>query len=278
MTEKQNLNRLSALLETGEKLLVAYLMPEFPVPGATLPTLIALQQNGANVIELGMPYSDPLADGRVIQDAAQVAIANGVSLKRLLELVSQARAGVGGEKLHVPIILMGYINPVLSYGIDRFLDDAAQSGVDGLIIPDLPPEEAELFRKKCVEKNLSLTFLISPVTSEKRIALIDSLSTHFSYCVSVNATTGTSKLDARTSEEDLKAYLMRVRQNAKKKFVVGFGIRSVEQVRNMNQMADGAVVGTALLSAIASAKTPEGTAEAAAQFWSALCPNTAQKA
>ncbi|NTW48138.1 MAG: tryptophan synthase subunit alpha [Chlorobiales bacterium] len=276
MTEKQNLNRLSALLETGDKLLVAYLMPEFPVPGATLPTLIALQKSGANVIELGMPYSDPLADGRVIQDAAQVAIANGVTLKRLLELVRQARAGAAGEKIHVPIILMGYVNPVLSYGVNRFLDEAAQSGVDGLIIPDLPPEEAQEFRKKCIEKNLSLTFLISPVTSDKRIELIDSLSTHFSYCVSVNATTGTSKLDARTSGDDLNAYLRRVRQNAKKKFVVGFGIKSAEQVRNMNQVADGAVVGTALLSAIASAKTPEGTADAAASFWRALCLNSPQ--
>lgn len=263
-------NRITLLMQEERKLLIAYYMPEFPVHGATLPVLEALQQEGVDLIELGMPYSDPIGDGPVIQAAAHTAIANGVSIATLLDLVRRARNGDGCRPVTVPILLMGYCNPVLSYGVDRFVSDARAAGVDGLLIPDFPPEEAESFLEKAKAAGLSVVFLISPVTSPDRIELIDSLSTDFSYCLAVNATTGTSKLDDSSSDALVAAYLNRVRKYTKKKFVVGFGIKERERVGFMWRHADGAVVGTALLQQLAECRTPEECARQAAAFWSRL--------
>ncbi|MGQ9806214.1 MAG: tryptophan synthase subunit alpha [Chlorobiales bacterium] len=265
-SEVQVANRIAELCQSGKKLLVAYLMPEFPVPNATLPALLALEQAGVNVIELGMPHSDPLADGKTIQEAAQIAIKNGVTLKKVLALVQEARA----KDLNAALILMGYINPILRYGVTAFLDDAKSVGVDGFIIPDLPPEEAETFRSEAIARNLSLTFLISPVSSEQRIREIDAYSTDFSYCLAVNATTGTAKLSNKNTYKNLEDYLQRVRANVSKKFVVGFGIKEREQREWILERADGAVVGSAYLSAIASAQTPEEAAEKTLTFWKKL--------
>ena len=185
-------NRISTLLQQDKKLLIAYYMPEFPVVGATLPVLEALQESGADIIELGMPYSDPIGDGPVIQDAAHTAIRNGVTIKHLFELVQHARQGRGCTKITAPIVLMGYCNPMIVYGIECFLRDAVEAGVDGLLIPDLPPEEAADFLEQAKRIGLSVVFLISPVTPPERIELIDSLSTDFSYCIAVNATTSSA--------------------------------------------------------------------------------------
>ncbi|MEI6757946.1 MAG: tryptophan synthase subunit alpha [Chlorobium sp.] len=263
-------NRITTLLQQDKKLLLAYYMPEFPVIGATLPVLEALEESGADIIELGMPYSDPIGDGPVIQDAAHTAIRNGVNLRTLLELVRRARQGEGCRKITAPILLMGYCNPIFSYGGDCFLYDALEAGVDGLLIPDLPPEEAEDFLERAKGFGLSMTFLVSPVTPPDRIELIDSLSTDFSYCLAVNATTGTAKLSDASTGAAIDDYLKRVRQHTKKKFVVGFGIRERAQVERMWSLADGAVVGTALLQHIATASTPEESARLAAEFWKTL--------
>lgn len=263
-------NRITRLMQLDKKLLIAYYMPEFPVPGATLPVLEELQKQGADIIELGMPYSDPIGDGPVIQEAAHIAIRNGVNIKNLLELVRKARKGEGCTKIRTPILLMGYCNPLIAYGGDCFLSDAAKSGVDGLLIPDLPPEEAEDFLQRAKGFGLTVVFLVSPVTPSGRIELIDSLSTDFSYCLAVNATTGTAKLDDAGMDARVEEYLKRVRRHAKKKFVVGFGIRDRERVRRMWDIADGAVVGSALLQAVAGAGTPEETARLAGEFWKTL--------
>ncbi len=263
ISEVQVENRISRLCQSENKLLVAYLMPEFPVAGATLPALFALEQSGVNVIELGMPHSDPLADGRTIQEAAQVAIKNGATLKKVLALVQEARA----KGLNTALILMGYINPILRYGMKAFLDDAKAAGVDGFIIPDLPPEEADAFRREALTRQLSMTFLISPVSSPERIAEIDKRSTDFSYCLAVNATTGTAKLSNKNTYSELEAYLERVRANVSKKFVVGFGIKEREQVAWILERADGAVIGSAYLNAIASAQTPDEVAQKTQGFW-----------
>lgn len=167
-------NRITTLLQQDKKLLIAYYMPEFPVAGATLPMLEALEENGADIIELGMPYSDPIGDGPVIQDAANIAIRNGVTIKYLLELVRRAREGDGCRKITAPILLMGYCNPVIAYGSGCFLHDAIEAGVDGVLIPDLPPEEAEEFLDQAKGFDLTVVFLISPVTPPERIELIDS--------------------------------------------------------------------------------------------------------
>ncbi len=266
ISEVQVENRISRLCQSENKMLVAYLMPEFPVPNATLPALFALEEAGVNVIELGMPHSDPLADGRTIQEAAQVAIKNGATLKKVLALVQEARA----KGLNAALILMGYINPILRYGVNAFLDDAKSAGVDGFIIPDLPPEEAEAFRSEVARRNLSMTFLISPVSSPERIQTIDALSTDFSYALAVNATTGTAKLSNKNTYSELETYLERVRANVSKKFVVGFGIKEREQVAWILERADGAVIGSAYLQAIASAQTPEAVAEKTSAFWKML--------
>jgi tryptophan synthase alpha chain len=263
-------NRITTRLQQDKKLLIAYYMPEFPVAGSTLPVLEALEECGADIIELGMPFSDPIGDGPVIQDAAHTAISNGVTIKHLLELVQRARRGEGCRKITAPILLMGYCNPLIAYGIDRFLQDAALAGVDGLLIPDFPPEEASLFLQKAKAAGLTVVFLISPVTPPERIGLIDSLSTDFSYCLAVNATTGTSKLSDTSTESEVDEYLKRVRRHARKKFVVGFGIRDKARVEHMWSLADGAVVGTALLQHIASASTPEESARLAREFWNTL--------
>jgi tryptophan synthase alpha chain len=263
-------NRITQLLRKDQKLLIAYYMPEFPVAGSTLPVLEALEECGADIIELGMPFSDPIGDGPVIQDAAHRAISNGMTIKGLLELVRKARHGEGCRQITAPVLLMGYCNPIIAYGIDRFLRDAVDAGVDGLLIPDFSPEEASLFLQKAKALGLTVVFLISPVTPPERIELIDSLSTDFSYCLAVNATTGTSKLSDASTEAEVDDYLKRVRQHARKKFVVGFGIRDKARVEQMWSLADGAVVGTALLQQIASASTPEESARLARQFWNTL--------
>ncbi len=263
-------NRIASLVEQDKKLLVAYYMPEYPVAGATLPVLEALQENGADIIELGIPFSDPVGDGPVIQEAAQRAIRNGVTVKNLLETVSKARRGAGCKAITVPIILMGYCNPLIAYGGDCFLSDAVEAGVDGLLLPDLPPEEAEDFLERAKSFGLTVVFLISPVTSPERIEMIDSLSTDFSYCLAVNATTGTAKLAGKDADAAIGEYLERVRKHTRKKFVVGFGIRDKARVEQMWKLADGAVVGSALLQYLAAAHTPDETARLAGEFWQAL--------
>jgi tryptophan synthase alpha chain len=261
------LSRLDATLARRKKMWIPYLMPEFPVPGTTVPVLLALQESGADLIELGIPYSDPLADGPIIQEAATRAIQNGVTLTKLFEWIQAARHA--HPPLTVPLIMMGYINPILQYGIDRFLDDAKEAGADGFIIPDLPIEEAEDFRQKCIARQLALVFLISPVTSDARIQKIDSLATHFLYAISVNATTGTKKLSQQQAA-NVEEYLARIRRHAQKPFVVGFGIEHATQATKILELADGVVVGSALLRHIRAAKTPQEAAECAAKFWQSL--------
>lgn len=257
-------------MQEDRKLLIAYYMPEFPVPGSTLPVLEALQENGVDIIELGMPYSDPIGDGTVIQDAAQVAIKNGVHIAGILDMVKNAREGNGCEKITVPLLLMGYCSPLIAYGGDCFLHDASQAGVDGLLIPDLPPEEAESFLSRAKGFGLSVVFFISPVTPSRRIRMIDRLSTDFSYCFAVNATTGTGKLVDTGREAEIEVYLRRVRENTEKKIVVGFGIKDRQRVEKMWSMADGAVVGTALLQALREATTPQEAAAKASEFCKTL--------
>lgn len=263
-------NRITTLLQKDKKLLIAYYMPEYPVVGSTLPVLEALEECGADIIELGMPYSDPIGDGPVIQEAAHTAISNGVTIKRLLELVQRARQGEGSRKITAPILLMGYCNPVIAYGVEAFLHDAIKAGVDGLLIPDLPPEEAADFLLKAKAVGLTVVFLVSPVTPPERIEMIDNLSTDFSYCLAVNGTTGTAKLSDIPTGETVDDYLKRVRRHTRKKFVVGFGIKERSRVEHMWTFADGAVVGTALLQHIAGSVTPEECARLAGEFWKTL--------
>ncbi len=259
------MNRISQTFQRyksqNKTAIVPYITPEFPIKGTTIPLVLALEQSGAGMIEIGIPFSDPLADGPTIQHSSEIAIKNGATLKRVLELIAEAR-----KHTNIPLILMGYINPVLNYGVEKFLVDAKSAGVDGLIIPDMPPEESDEFRSLCLQNGLSNVFLIAPTSSAERIRYIDEISTDFTYCVSVTGVTG-----ARNSfDADFDEFLLRVKKNTTKPFVVGFGIKNKEQIRHIGSVADGAVVGSALLQAISEKENIDDVVSAAQHFFSSL--------
>jgi tryptophan synthase alpha chain len=223
-----------------------YTTAGFPELSDTLPLMRALQANGADLIELGMPYSDPLADGPVIQESSSHAIANGMTLSVLFDQLKEMRNSV-----HVPVILMGYMNPVLQYGFERFCADAAAVGVDGLILPDLPEYEFETEYGAIIKKyGLDFIFLVTPETSETRLRKLDELSTGFLYAVSSSSTTGGDKQMA-----DISEYLKRLQSmNLKNPVLVGFGIKDKATFEAACAHAQGAIIGSAFIKAIGEAK------------------------
>jgi len=258
--------KFQALKATHRSALIPYVTPEFPVRGTTVPLVLALEEAGADLIELGIPFSDPIADGPTIQHSSQVALRNGVTLAKVLSFVSAIR-----HHSEIPIILMGYYNSFYRYGLSRLCKDAASCGVDGVIVPDLPPEEAGKLLQSARPRRISVTFLIAPTTPPDRIRMIDRLSTEFTYCVSVTGVTGERK---KLGEEgDLESFLRRVQRNVKKPFVVGFGVSKREHVNEISQYADGAVVGSALLKAMEGSRTVSTAVRAGAKFFSALRGN-----
>src|SRR5438045_4908011 len=194
------MKRLTELFKKKqEKVLSVYFTAGFPHLGDTLTVLKALQENGADIIELGMPYSDPLADGPVIQQSGSIALANGMTIKKLFEQLKDFR-----KNISIPVILMGYMNPVLQYGFEKFCVDAASVGIDGLILPDLPEHEFETEYGAIIKKyGLDFIFLVTPEPSEERIKKLDELSTGFLYAVSSSSITGNDK-DFSSVEKYLK--------------------------------------------------------------------------
>ncbi len=182
------MNRIDELFKTKQAaVLNVYCTAGYPALDSTMKVLQALQDNGADLIEIGMPYSDPLADGPVIQQSNMVAIENGMSIPVLFEQLKHLR-----PRIHLPVILMGYMNPIMQYGVERFCEAASAAGVDGLILPDLPMYEFETeYRSLFAKHDLKFIFLVTPETSEERIRRIDSLSSGFLYAVSSSSTTGT---------------------------------------------------------------------------------------
>jgi len=213
----------------------------FPTPDATLPILHAIDRGGADFIELGMPFSDPLAEGLPIQRSSARALAQGVTMADAFETVAQFR--VDSE---TPVLLMGYVNPVLKYGIDRFCAEADEAGVDGLILPDLPPEEAGLITETADEYGLDLVFLIAPNSTDDRIREVDRLASGFVYAVSVTGLTG-SNLEGTAPTVD--AYLQRAQSLVQENpLCVGFGIKTHEDAMEMTRHTDGFIVGSALIN------------------------------
>ena len=251
--------RWAALSKDAQKAIIPYITPEFPLRDITVPLVHALEQAGADFMEIGIPFSDPLADGPTIQHSSSVALKNGVTLKKVLSIVSEIRT-----KSTVPILLMGYINPLLRFGLENFFMEAQTAGVDGLILADLPPEESSEVRALSRQHNISNVFLIAPTSSDERIQTIDSYSTDFSYCVSVTGVTGTRENFEQNSE--LLKYLSRVKASVSKPFVVGFGISKPEHFKAVCEYADGAVVGSALIERLDGAKTIETAVHAAGDF------------
>lgn len=219
-----------------------YCTAGYPHLESTLEVMKALQDNGADIIELGMPYSDPLADGPVIQHSCSIALANGMTIKKLFEQLKNFRTEVS-----LPVVLMGYMNPVLQYGFERFCADAASVGIDGLILPDLPEYEFETEYGPIIRKyNLDFIFLVTPETSEERVRKLDSLSSGFLYAVSSSSTTGGEKSKA-VSEE----YLLRLKSmELKNPVLVGFGIKDKASFDAVCRFADGAIIGSAFIKAL----------------------------
>lgn len=210
----------------------------------------ALQQSGVDLIELGMPYSDPLADGPVIQSSGSRALANGMTIDTLFEQLKDFR-----KEITVPVVLMGYMNPVLQYGFEKFCAAAAAVGVDGLILPDLPEFEFETEYGPVIKKHgLDFIFLVTPETSEARIRRLDELSSGFLYAVSSSATTGKDKDFGAVQE-----YLQRLQDlKLKNPVLVGFGVKDRETFEAAGKFANGAIIGTAFINAIGGDGELEG--------------------
>lgn len=232
----------------GRGVLIPYFMCGYPSARQSVEFVLAAAQGGADIIELGMPFSDPLADGATIQHAGHLALEGGMGISGCMEIAMQISA-----QSNVPLILMGYYNPVLSYGIERFCSDAAASGVCGLIIPDLPPEEAAPLQQAAQQQGISLIFLIPPTAPNERIAeivrIVGNGTGSFIYCVSLSGVTGARA----TLPADLRSFIARVRGYTKDyslPLAVGFGLSTPEHIAEVTSYADGAVVGSALVKLI----------------------------
>jgi tryptophan synthase alpha chain len=245
-------NRIDQLFENKKTgILNIYCTAGFPELNDTLPVMTALQQYGADLIELGMPFSDPLADGPVIQESSTRAIKNGMSVRQLFEQLKDFR-----EHIHVPVILMGYLNPVLLYGIENFCKKCAEVGVDGVILPDLPMDEYESDYKTIFEQNgLHLIFLVTPETSEERIRKIDNLSKGFVYAVSSSSTTGKDK-----DIGNQQVYFEKLKQlKLKNPVLIGFGIKDKATFAAACAYSNGAIIGTAFIRAIENTTNLDAT-------------------
>ena len=247
MVITQHKSRVSTVFERRKddsKIMSLFITAGYPDLDATVDLILGFEKNGADIIELGMPFSDPLADGPTIQYASNVAISNGITMKKIFDMVREVR-----KSSEIPIILMGYINPVMRYGIDAFCKDAAESGADGLILPDLPPEESSYIAEAASSNNLDLIYLVAPNSTDVRMKKVDELSSGFVYCVSVTGVTG-----ARKGEEVAKSvekFIGRVNQHVTKNpRLVGFGIKSHEDATVIAKDVDGFIVGSALIDNI----------------------------
>lgn len=238
------MNRIKTLFQQKKKnILSVFCTAGFPELDSIVSVLEELQNNGVDLVEIGMPFSDPTADGPVIQHSNTIAINNGMMLKVLFEQLKNIR-----KKINIPLILMGYINPALQYGFDNFLHDASACGIDGIIIPDLPMYEYETFYKEKFElHNIKNIFLITPQTSDARIRQIDDLSDAFIYVVSSNAITGGNS----NIEAEQQKYFQRIKNmKLKNATLIGFGIKDKTTFNIACKSSNGAVIGSAFIKAI----------------------------
>ncbi|MEE9285270.1 MAG: tryptophan synthase subunit alpha [Dehalococcoidia bacterium] len=222
--------------------LAAFLTVGYPDLEATLRLASALVEGGASMIELGIPFSDPLADGATVQRASFQALRQGVTPALCLDTVARLRA----TGLEAPLILMGYYNPILAYGIEPFVRDAAAAGTDGLIVIDLPPEESAPLREACVAQGLRLVYLLAPTSTDERIEMVAGLASGFIYCVSLTGTTGARQ----ELPQGLPTFIARVRRHTPLPLAVGFGISNAKHFRAVARIAEAAVVGSAIIDEI----------------------------
>jgi tryptophan synthase alpha chain len=248
------MSRLSNLFDQQKnKVLNVYCTAGYPKLQSTLEVMQSVQKHGANIIELGIPYSDPLADGEVIQQSSQIALENGMTISILFDQLKEMR-----KTIHIPVVLMGYLNPILQFGIEEFCKNAKEVGIDGLILPDLPLFEFEqqygnLFKKY----GLDFIFLVTPETKVDRILKLDSVSAGFLYAVSSSATTGKD-----TDFNKVAHYLQKLQGlSLKNPLLVGFGIKDKASFEAVNQYAQGAIIGSAYIKALSKGNSIEETTQ-----------------
>jgi len=254
------MTRLKKLFDAkSSKVLNVYCTAGYPTLGSTLPIIAALENNGADLVEIGMPYSDPLADGPVIQESGAKAIENGMSIEVLFDQLKSLRT-----TSNIPVVLMGYMNPVLQYGFEKFCTAAAAVGVDGLILPDMPAYEFEANYGAIVKKyGLDFIFLVTPETPTERIQYLDSLSSGFLYAVSASATTGSA-----LNFGAVDTYLQKLQQmHLKNPILVGFGVKDAASFELATRHTAGAIIGSAYIKALENSTDVTATT---AQFLSSV--------
>jgi len=231
-------DRFKQLKREGKKAFIVYLTCGYPDLPTTKKLILEMAKIGVDIIELGVPFSDPLADGPVIQQSSQEALKKGISLSRILSLAREVR-------IHsdIPLVLMGYYNSISAYGVKEFARDAKRSGIDGLIVPDLPPEEGKELKKEMDRAGLDIIFLVAPTSAPERIRGIAKESRGFIYYVSLTGVTGIRK----KIPEGIREGISRLRRFTSKPVCIGFGVSSREQVKIMKNMADGLIVGSAII-------------------------------
>jgi len=237
------MNRIDQLFAgKHQHVLNVYCTAGYPCLNSTPEVLLSLQEHGADIIEIGMPYSDPLADGPVIQQSNMVALENGMSIHVLFEQLKNIR-----DTIHLPIVLMGYMNPILQFGLEKFCEAAEAVGVDGVILPDLPMYEFETeYRRLFNKHNLCFIFLVTPETGEERIRKIDDLCSGFLYAVSSSSTTGNNKAIG-----DQSSYFKKLKDmQLKNPILVGFGIKDKSTFQSACQYTNGAIIGSAYIRAL----------------------------
>ena len=234
-------SKFKELKKQKKKAFIAYICAGDPDIVTTKKLAYELVKSGVDILELGIPFSDPLADGPTIQRASQRALKKNVNLPAIFSLVRSLRNSIG-----IPIVLMGYLNPIYDYGISRFIKDAKASGCDGVIIPDLIPEESDEFLKLAKKENLHMIFLAAPTSSRQRLNLIARKSSGFIYYVSLTGVTG-----ARNSlPAHIKEHINQIKKVSKKPVCIGFGVSTAKQVKNLSSFPDGVIVGSAIINRI----------------------------
>jgi tryptophan synthase alpha chain len=246
-----------ALKRDKRKALIPYICAGDPIPDGTADVMLAMASSGADVIELGVPFSDPMADGPVIQKASERALAKGIGMAQVLTYVKAFRA----KNDATPVVLMGYANPIERYGVERFIADAKAAGVDGVLVVDYPPEEAEAFAAQLKAAAMDPIFLLAPTSTDERMAEVGRIASGYVYYVSLKGVTGAGHLDTAA----VAAMLPRIRAHVKVPVGVGFGIRDAASAQAVGRVADAVVIGSRLVQLL-EAQTRDTLAPAAAAF------------
>ena len=240
------MSRITSVFKPGHKALIAYITAGYPDYKATAKIAATLAECGCDIIELGIPFSDPLADGATIQKASYQALQQGITPQACLEIAADIR-----RKIATPLVFMTYYNPVLNYGLEAFCQSCVKAGINGLIVPDLPPEEGLELEKITRKDNIDLIYLLAPTSTDERITVVAARSRGFIYLVSLTGVTGTRN----TLSPELESFVKRVKERASLPLCVGFGISTPEHARRVAAIADGVIIGSRLIQLIEEDET-----------------------